>query len=75
MSSPTYPFKFSGYGRKGTAGLFSAFKAVTLEAEKIRYGEETSSRIETKIVLRIITYRHFGQGRRRQQRRKGRQEQ
>jgi hypothetical protein len=28
-----YPFKFSGYGKKGTAGLFSAFKAVVaLEA-------------------------------------------
>lgn len=32
MSSPVYPFKFSAYGRNGTAGLFSAFKAVTLEA-------------------------------------------
>jgi hypothetical protein len=31
-SSPTYPFKFAGYSRKGTAGLFSALKAV-LEAE------------------------------------------
>lgn len=52
MSSPVYPFKFSGYGRNGTAGLFSAFKVVALEAAH-EYGETKSFNCRTPFPINV----------------------
>jgi hypothetical protein len=72
LSSPTYPFKFPGYERKGTAGLFSAFKPVAaLEAEN----DMMSLACKRCPFVRYATYHHFEQGQKRRQRREGRQEQ
>jgi hypothetical protein len=75
-----YPFRFSGYGKKGTDGLFSAFKALAafdamMKDEKDKSKKQNELRYPSmQQALTEITYQIFALARTQRQRREGKQE-